>query len=183
MFGWSLAVVRHPAFTIGITAIVVALDQLAKAEIVAALGPGRERHAIELVGSWLRFEYVENRGAAFGVLRNQSALLSVFAVGVLVGMVLFYRRLMAASPWVALGVGFVAGGAIGNLIDRARLGYVVDFVAVGPWPRFNVADSAITIGVAVLATVVVRDDADRAHPARPLPGPRPPAGPTVPVDR
>ena len=181
MFERPLAVARHRGLTIGIAAIVVTLDQLAKMAVVAALGPGRERHDVDVVGSLLRFEYVENRGAAFGVLRGQSALLLVFALGVLAGLVLFYRRLMTASPGVALGVGLVAGGAVGNLIDRARSGYVVDFVAVGPWPRFNVADSAITIGVVVLAAVVIRDDG-RTRATRATAGALPPPGPTLRAD-
>ncbi len=182
MFDRSPVVARRRGLTIGIAAIVMTLDQLAKSAVVAALGPGQERHDVGLVGSVLRFEYVENRGAAFGVLRGQSILLLVFALGVLAGLVLFYRRLMTASPSVAVGVGLVAGGALGNLIDRARLGYVVDFVAVGPWPRFNVADSAITIGVVVLAGVVVRDDADRTRSIRPTTGTLPPPGPSLPMD-
>ncbi len=178
----SLAVVGHRGLTIGIAVVVVMLDQFAKLAVVAALGPGRARHDVDLLGSLLRFEYVENRGAAFGVLRGQSALLLWFALGVLAGLVLFYRRLVTASPAVALGVGLVGGGAVGNLIDRIRFGYVVDFVAVGPWPRFNVADSAITIGVAILAAVVVRNDTDRTRPSRRAPGTFPPPGPTRPAD-
>ena len=130
---------------------VVGLDQLAKAAVVQALGPGAERHRVEVLGSIFAIHYVENTGAAFGLLRGQGAVLSLLALVVLGGLVLYYRRLATAGLLAGVSLGLLVGGAVGNLVDRARLGYVVDFVAVGPWPKFNLADSAITVGVLLLA--------------------------------
>ena len=65
-------------------------------------------------------------------------------------LVASFLRVQRTRPLFHVGAGFVAGGAIGNLIDRVRLGYVTDFVAIGPWPKFNIADSAITVGVLIL---------------------------------
>ncbi len=163
MFERSLNVARQRGLTVGIAAIVVALDQITKSAVVTALGPGRDRHDVDLLGSFLRFDYVENRGAAFGVLRDQSVLLLWLALGVLGGLVLFYRRLVTASPWVALGVGLVGGGAIGNLIDRIRSHRgVVDFLDFGlghvRWPVFNVADIAVTTGAILLAISLWREE-------------------------
>ena len=163
-----------PVFPVGVTLAVVALDQVTKALVVTMLGPGRTSHRAEIFGSFLALRYVENRGAAFGVLRGQGAILSLLALAVVAGLVMYYRRVAVRSPWLAVGIGLVGGGAVGNLIDRARLGYVVDFVAVGPWPKFNVADSAITVGVLLLAwRVLSPDQAARVGSPAPSTPPRP----------
>ena len=146
----------HFALPLGVAFAIITLDQLTKAVIVLALGPAQSSHVMELVGGVLSVEYVENRGAAFGLFRGQGAALSLVALAILGGLVVYYRRVAAPSLWLAAAVGLVAGGAVGNLIDRIRLGYVVDFLAVGPWPKFNVADSAITVGVALLAYQALR---------------------------
>jgi signal peptidase II len=103
----------------------------------------------------LRFTYVENRGAAFGLLQDQTAFfvfVGVLVVGVIAAS---YRYLPRSGIRLHLALGLQLGGAIGNLVDRIRQGYVVDFVDFGYrsnwWPVFNVADSAIVVGVALLA--------------------------------
>ena len=134
-----------------VAAAVVAADQLVKALIVWWLGSDRADQRFELLGAVLAVEYVENTGAAFGTFRGRGALLGLLALLVLGGLIAYYRRLHDPSRWTAIGVGLIVGGAIGNLLDRIRLEHVVDFVAVGVWPKFNLADSAITVGVALLA--------------------------------
>lgn len=134
-----------------VAAAVAALDQGTKAWVTAALGPEAGRRVVELLGTLVVFDYVENRGAAFGVLQGAGALLAVLAVAVLGGLVWFCLRQPPGAWWAMVGIGLVMGGAVGNLVDRVRLGYVVDFVAVGWWPRFNLADGAITVGVVCLA--------------------------------
>lgn len=133
-----------------IAVVVVALDQASKAVVTAWLGPGSPERRWEVLGRFLAVEYVENTGAAFGVLRGQGALISVVAAVILVAVVAGFWRAATRSPWLSFGLGLVVGGAAGNLIDRALLGYVVDFVAVGTWPKFNAADAAITVGVLLL---------------------------------
>lgn len=134
-----------------VAAVVIGLDQLAKAAIVEWLGPGSPSHRFDLVDGLLAVHYVENTGAAFGVLADRRVVLSVLALVVLVGLVLYYRQMGHGSMAARLGMGLLVGGALGNIIDRVRLGHVVDFIAVGPWPKFNVADSAITAGVLLVA--------------------------------
>ena len=141
-------------------ATVVALDQVVKALVTAFLGEGAPRQSIDLLGAFLSLEYVENRGAAFGFFSNQGPALAILAVLVLSGLTWYYTQQRAATPWLMIGVGFIAGGAIGNLTDRLRFGFVVDFIAVGPWPRFNVADAAITFGVVCLVAHGIREDRD-----------------------
>jgi signal peptidase II len=102
--------------------------------------------------------YLTNTGAAFGILAGQSVWWrQAFFVGValvaLIAIGYMYRRMRNDSVWYEVALAFIAGGAIGNLIDRVRLGSVIDFldVYVGRhhWPAFNVADSAITVGVTI----------------------------------
>lgn len=140
-----------PTIPLLVAIVVTALDQGTKVLVVGALGPGQPRHRSEVVPGLIDLHYVENRGAAFGILRGAGDLLAFLALAVLVFLVVAYRRIASSSPLGAVGIGLIGGGAIGNLLDRLRLGYVVDFVAIGPWPNFNLADSAITVGVLLLA--------------------------------
>lgn len=140
---------------------VVVLDQASKAIVLATLGPGHADGDVALIGSAVAIEYAENRGAAFGLLGGQNVLLAVMAVAVLVGLATFYWRQRAPSRWLVGAVGLIVGGALGNLVDRVRLGYVVDFVAIGPWPNFNLADSAITVGVVSLTVLMLVADPPR----------------------
>jgi len=130
---------------------VVLADQWTKRRIEAALGPEAPTGRIDLVGEWFALEYAQNRGAAFGLFGGSPEVVTAAAVLILVGVIAYAIVRHHASGWFWAGIGLVVGGAVGNLIDRLRLGYVVDFVAVGPWPNFNVADAAISVGVACLA--------------------------------
>jgi signal peptidase II len=136
---------------------VLALDQLTKSLALARLAPGLP---VPLVDGLLALTLVTNPGLAFGVFaatpagwRWLVALLSLAALSVLAVLSI---RLVHAGGWLAsLGLGLIFGGAIGNLIDRVRYGAVVDFIDLHwrgyHWPAFNVADSAITVGVGLLA--------------------------------
>lgn len=137
---------------------VVAADQWTKTLASAALGRDAANHRHDLVGSAVAFEYVENSGAAFGILPGQGALLTIGALVIVAVLVWRFARSGRTSPLVALSLGLLAGGACGNIVDRIRLGYVIDFIAVGIWPRFNLADSAVTVGVLLLAWTMAVDD-------------------------
>ena len=136
---------------------VVVLDQLTKAAVLAQLAPGTH---VDLVEGFLTLTLVMNPGLAFGLLggvptgwRWVVALLSVAALIVLARVAL--RVLPGGTAVDHVAIGLIFGGAIGNLIDRFRFGAVVDFVDVHVrgyhWPAFNVADSAISVGVVLLA--------------------------------
>ena len=135
---------------VGITSTVALTDQLAKSLIVSAIGPGSSESRVELVDSWLALEYTQNRGAAFGVLSGLGPILAAASFAILAGLLLLYLRQARPPLWQTAAIGLISGGALGNLIDRVRLGHVVDFLSVGLWPNFNIADSAITVGVLVL---------------------------------
>ena len=146
----------HGLLFLGLAGLVVISDQLTKRLAEDKLGRSSVRSVpLPAVGDFLRFTYVENRGAAFGLLQDQTAFfvfIGVLVVGVIVAS---YRYLPRSGFRLHLALGLQLGGAIGNLIDRIRQGYVVDFVDFGYrsnwWPVFNVADSAIVVGVALLA--------------------------------
>ncbi len=134
----------------GIAASIVAIDQLTKFLLVSTIGPDRFDSRVEVFNGWLALEYTENRGAAFGVLSGLVPILTAASIAVLIGLLLHYMRQAKPPLWHTLAMGAIVGGALGNLADRVRLGHVIDFLSVGPWPNFNAADSAITVGVLVL---------------------------------
>jgi signal peptidase II len=140
-----------------LAAIVVAVDQAAKAAIEAHLVPGEDVDVLGPLGLTLS----HNRGVAFGLAGGAGAplvLVTLLALSV-VGY-LFARNPARGGMWVATGL--LAGGAIGNLSDRVRAGAVTDFVDLPPWPPFNLADMAITAGVLLLVFLYLRD-AEREH--------------------
>lgn len=134
--------------------LVVVLDQAAKAAVEANLAPGQN---VEVVGP-LELTLSHNRGVAFGLASGGGALLVVLVAAALV----FVGYLLARNPtrpWIWVAVGLLAGGALGNLADRLRDGAVTDYVSVLSWPPFNLADVAITVGVALLAWSFLREEA------------------------
>lgn len=139
---------------------IFSVDQITKAWVTIELAPpdGPGRH--EVIGNLVALEYVENTGAAFGILADHTWLLAALSVVIIGIFLVVLRERVAASLWWALAFSLVLGGALGNLIDRVLLGFVVDFVAVGSFPRFNVADSAITVGIIWLALLALREPDD-----------------------
>jgi signal peptidase II len=97
------------------------------------------------------FAYTCNKGAAFGLLANETLLFVLIALVVIGVLVAYVRFLPAKHPWLRLSLGLQLGGALGNLLDRLRQGYVVDFIAVKAWPVFNIADACVVVGVLILA--------------------------------
>jgi signal peptidase II len=150
-----------------IAGAIVVLDQITKLAALDRLAPGV---AVPVVDGLLSLTLVMNTGLAFGLLsglpatwRWLVALLSIVALIVLARVAV---RVLAGGGWSArLSVALIFGGAVGNLIDRARFGAVVDFVDAHyrgyHWPAFNVADSAITVGVALLALHLLAGDTGR----------------------
>jgi signal peptidase II len=135
---------------------IVGLDQATKAMLRARLGLYDD---VSIIPGLLGLTHVRNTGAAFGLLNSinfpfKAGLIAFVATAALVGIAGYAARLAPAQRLARIGLAFIIGGAVGNLIDRVVLGYVVDFIDVywGAWHfwAFNVADSAITIGVCVM---------------------------------
>ena len=136
-------------------AVVAILDQLSKAAVLAFFGwrvPGDR----ETVTPFFNLALTYNRGISFGLFNGGAGLNAVFfslaAAAIIVVLVFWLSRV--SSPFLAIAIGLIIGGAVGNVIDRIRLGAVVDFldfhVGYLHWPAFNLADSAICIGVAAM---------------------------------
>ena len=129
--------------------MLLALDQATKQLVVHSLARGESRNVffgIELTN-------VRNKGVAFGAFGGGGlpvTLLTIAAVAFLIG----YFALHATKPWLWLPVGVIAGGAFGNLLDRIRIGAVVDFIDPMLWPAFNIADTGIVIGILGLLYVI-----------------------------
>lgn len=132
-----------------VLALVLAVDQTVKRWVTGALERGERRELLPFVD----VVNTRNTGVAFGLLQDGGALVTV-AVGIAVSALLVYFARNARSRALWLPVGLLLGGAVGNVVDRIRLGAVVDFVKLPLWPAFNVADAAITVGVVVLFAVV-----------------------------
>ncbi len=141
---------------------VVALDQVAKVIALDRLPPG----VSVVVTGWLNLTLVMNPGLAFGLLGNVPAawrwIVAALSIVALIVLARVALRVLPAGGWPGkVAVAFIFGGAVGNLIDRGRFGAVIDFVDVHwrgyHWPAFNVADSAISVGVVLLAFRLLRD--------------------------
>ena len=141
---------RSITIVAGIAILVLVLDQVAKAIIVAAIGPDQANSSINVIGSWLSLEYVENRGAAFGLFSGAGPILLVAAMVMLLVLAWSVLNSPEQSMFHIVAFGLILGGALGNLLDRVRHGFVVDFISVGWWPNFNLADSAICVGVLLM---------------------------------
>lgn len=144
-------------YAFAITAVVtLAADIVTKRIIVSSL---QLHEVIQVVGDWIRITYILNPGAAFGLFPgSRMALIAISVAAVVIVLVVGAKRRGRLGSVIPLGL--ILGGAIGNLIDRVRLGEVVDFVQIGIppdtyWPVFNVADAAVTTGVFWLALGLV----------------------------
>lgn len=139
----------------GIIISVIIIDQLTKLWIMANFV---EYQAQEIIPGFFSLTYLTNKGAAFGFLNGDyGAWRHLFFIGValvaMVVMLFFLRQMHKEGKWSVAAIALIFGGAAGNLIDRLRFGAVVDFLdfywATHHWPAFNVADSAITVGVGI----------------------------------
>lgn len=143
---------RHVVWwAVAIGLVVITLDQLSKWQVVRLM----PAEVVEVTG-FFNLVLLCNTGISFGLWPGESAakpwILSAFAVAVVIGLLIWVRR--KDSLLLTAGCGLVVGGALGNVVDRLRLGCVIDFIDVHAagwhWPAFNLADSAITVGVALL---------------------------------
>jgi signal peptidase II len=131
---------------------IVIADQVLKSWVVASFRPGE---ITQILGDTIRIWFVQNTGALFGLFADQAAVFAALSIGVVALIVWYHGHAMRSYGWLAtVALGLLFGGAIGNLLDRIRLGYVVDFVdmGIGNWRfyTYNVADSAITMSLALL---------------------------------
>jgi len=144
--------------------LIVLADQLSKTWIRANLFVGQSIFDI----GFFRFIHVNNTGAAFGLFQGYSATLTIIAVISIAALLfcVFFSHLCLPFLDNMLGksaFGLVLGGTVGNLIDRFRFGYITDFIDFNLWPTFNIADSAITIGVLIFAYALLSGFQTKKH--------------------
>ena len=121
------------------------------------------------ISGWLWFRLAHNSGATLGLLSGYSPLVGALSLVIVLGVAVILLRGPAGGMLGAAALGAIAGGAVGNLIDRVRLGSVVDFIEVRVWPTdFNLADAAIRIGVVVFIVALLAEVARGRPAARPL---------------
>ncbi|MEA2519830.1 MAG: signal peptidase [Chloroflexota bacterium] len=146
---------RWPLF-VGLAVAVVAVDQAAKALVTGSLAPGQ---SIGVVGDLVRIVFGQNSGALFGLFKDNAVMFGIVSL-VVVGLIVAYHARSAGTMYLTVTLGVLLGGAIGNMVDRLRLGYVVDFVDVGVgslrFYTFNVADSAISLAILLLFVAALR---------------------------
>ncbi|HET7496317.1 MAG TPA: signal peptidase II [Candidatus Limnocylindrales bacterium] len=151
---------RWPIF-LGLAALVVVVDQLAKAWLVSFLRPGERT---DVVGEYVRLVHSQNTGALFGLFRDSAPLFGIVSIGV-VGVILWFHRSSGRNTLLSIALGLLLGGALGNMADRFRLGYVVDFVDLGVgslrFYTFNVADMAVSGAILLLLLSAFLPGGDR----------------------
>lgn len=140
-----------------IALIVLGFDQLAKFLVLQLIGMGSAWYPLP-VFEWLRVVPSINTGTACGYFPQLSILFTIAPFVILAVVIWFYRSQKIPSWLLSIGVGLIIGGAFGNLVDRLRFGYVVDFVQVGTFPIFNVADAAVSTAVVLLLLWSLRED-------------------------
>lgn len=141
-------------FVFVLTAVLVILvDQASKSLVKSNLILGQ---SIELIPKVLFLTYAQNTGAGFGLFKDMGSLLIWIAV-LVVGAIMYYYDNLPKKRYVWAGTALVFGGAIGNAISRILESYVVDFIDLGFWPVFNLADTALTIGVVLLIVYFLKN--------------------------
>ena len=140
----------------------LAADQLTKAIVTSRLGLDESVH---VVGP-LSIHHVQNSGIAFGLFASATSMVILATAAAVAWMLYFFARSGARHPVLPVALGLVIGGSVSNLIDRVRLGHVTDFLDFKYWPAFNLADTFIVVGVAILLLALVSVDRDGARPHR-----------------
>jgi len=150
-----------PASTAGravlflVAALVILADHVTKLFIESWLPLYQSWAPFPEYADYFRLTHVTNTGAAFGLFPGGSAVFAVIAITVAIIIIVYNYQLPGGQLWLRIALGFQLGGALGNLIDRLRLGHVTDFLDFGPWPVFNLADASVVTGVIILAILML----------------------------
>lgn len=156
----------HWTTFLGLAAVMVAADQLTKAWLVSFLQPGQ---SVNVIGDAVRLVFSQNNGGLFGLFHGQALVFGLVSLIVVAVIVLYHAR-AGRSMYLSITLGLLLGGAVGNLVDRLRLGYVVDFVDAGigatRWYTFNVADTGISFAIILLLAASLWPSVARRGAAR-----------------
>ena len=148
---------------LGISGSIVAFDQWTKYLVRSKLELGEAWVPLPDVVPFLRIVHWKNTGAAFGIFPQASGIFTIIAILVSLAIIYYWSKIPSNQKILRLALALQLAGALGNLISRLTLGIVVDFIAVGNFPVFNVADSSISIGVTILVIATWLDERARAR--------------------
>jgi signal peptidase II len=149
---------------IAVAAAAIAGDQITKEIVTSELGFDQ---SVRVLGP-LSLHRVQNSGIAFGLFSSATVLVTVLTTIAVAWMIVFFARSGARHPVLPAALGLLIGGSVSNLVDRVRLGHVTDFLDIGWWPAFNLADSFIVIGVAILLVALIVADRRPKQTPRPI---------------
>ncbi|MEJ6950915.1 signal peptidase II [Natronospora cellulosivora (SeqCode)] len=136
--------------------IIIVFDQITKVMVVNSFSLGESR---AIINNIFHLTFVKNTGAAFGILAGYRYFFIVITVVVVIALIVF-RNMSKKNIFLDIAISLTIGGAIANLIDRIRYGYVIDFLDFRIWPVFNIADSAIVVGMFVLIYYIWKEEAN-----------------------
>lgn len=147
-----------------IAAVIVILDQLTQAWIHQNLSLGEIYRPELWLSRYARLVYVKNTGAAFGIFMNLGGVFTAISALISLAILFAYPRISRQDWLIRLAMGLYLGGALGNLLDRLTFGYVTDFISIGAFPVFNIADMSISIGTAVfILGVIIQENRGRSR--------------------
>jgi signal peptidase II len=149
---------------VAVALAAVVADQVTKHIVTSSLALD---DSVNVVGP-LSIHHVQNSGIAFGLFSSATAVVTVVTAAAVVWMIVFFARSGARHPVLPAALGLLIGGSLSNLVDRIRLHHVTDFIDLKYWPAFNLADSFIVIGVAILLLALVAADRAPKPPRRTL---------------
>jgi signal peptidase II len=150
----SLSKVRDYFVLLGIAGFVIASDQWVKFLVRTNLERGETWSPFEWLSPYARIIHWSNKGAAFGLFQSGGLIFTFIAIIVSIAIIYYYPRVPSSNVALRLALALQLGGALGNLTDRLVHGIVTDFISVGTFPVFNIADASISIGSAVLIAVM-----------------------------
>jgi signal peptidase II len=133
-----------------ISGSIIALDQLTKAVVRQNLALGESWMPWAALAPYFRVLHWYNTGVAFGMFQQGGIIFILLPIVIVVGIIVYFQKIPNTDWALSLALSLQLGGALGNLIDRLTLGHVTDFISVGSFPVFNIADSAITVGVMIM---------------------------------
>lgn len=152
-------------FLVLLAGLVIALDQYTKGLVRTNLAYGEVWSPWEWLMPYARVVHWYNTGVAFGLFQGYGLIFTVLPMVVVVFILVFYSKLAGENWWMRIAVGLELGGAVGNLIDRIQIGHVTDFISVGNFAVFNVADASITVGVVVMVIALWMEE--KKNPSSP----------------
>ena len=145
-------------FLFTIAGLIIFLDQFTKNIVRSNLAVGETWMPIEWLAPFARFVHWKNTGAAFGLFQSASTILAILAIVIAIAIIFYFPQIPSKDTLSRIALAMQLGGAVGNLIDRLTIGHVTDFISIGNFAVFNVADASITVGVCVLLFVLWKEE-------------------------